>query len=90
MLSAKWFGRLDACIAAIGWWMLGWGFAYGAVPQYGFIGQEQCAEAMREGVGEKSCRVHCQLEAGPDGRMELDGSPAIQAQCEAFSQTLSS
>ena len=35
--------RLDACIAAMAWWMLGWGFAYGDVPQYGFIGREQCA-----------------------------------------------
>ena len=70
--------------------MLGWGFAYGAVPQYGFIGQEQCAEAMREGIGERSYRIHCQLEAGPDGGMETDGSPAIQAQYEAFSQMLSS
>jgi Amt family ammonium transporter len=32
---------LDACIAAMAWWMLGWGFAYGDVPQYGFIGREQ-------------------------------------------------
>ena len=35
--------RLDACIAAMGWWMLGWGIAYGDVPQYGWIGREQCA-----------------------------------------------
>ena len=49
-LSAKFKGqnvraglRLDACIAAIAWWMLGWGFAYGDVPQYGWIGKEQCA-----------------------------------------------
>ena len=35
--------RLDACIAAMAWWMVGWGFAYGNVPQYGFIGREQCA-----------------------------------------------
>ena len=27
--------RLDACIAALSWWLLGWGVAYGAVPQYG-------------------------------------------------------
>ena len=39
--------RLDACIAALSWWLLGWGVAYGAVPQYGFIGQEQ----SRLGVG---------------------------------------
>ena len=32
---------LDACIAALAWWLFGWGVAYGAVPQYGFIGQEQ-------------------------------------------------
>jgi Amt family ammonium transporter len=34
---------LDACIAALSWWLFGWGVAYGAVPQYGFIGQEQFA-----------------------------------------------
>ena len=38
--------RLDACIAAIAWWMLGWGFAYGDVPQYGWIGREQCASSF--------------------------------------------
>merc|ERR1719473_665809 len=34
---------LDACIAALSWWLFGWGVAYGNVPQYGFIGQEQFA-----------------------------------------------
>ena len=70
LFSAKWFCRLDACIAAIGWWMLGWGFAYGAVPQYGFIGQEQCAEAVRERIGEGSYRAHFQLEAGLSSGVE--------------------
>merc|ERR1719183_3351375 len=36
---------LDACIAALSWFMFGWGVAYGNVPQYGFIGQEQFATA---------------------------------------------
>merc|ERR1719181_1935877 len=34
---------LDACLAALSWWLFGWGVAYGGVPQYGFIGQEQFA-----------------------------------------------
>jgi Amt family ammonium transporter len=34
---------LDACIAALSWFMFGWGVAYGEVPQYGFIGTEQFA-----------------------------------------------
>merc|ERR1719181_1331481 len=34
---------LDACIAALSWWLLGWGVAYGDVPEGGFIGTTEFA-----------------------------------------------
>ena len=54
--------RLDACIAAMAWWMLGWGFAYGDVPQYGFIGREQCAFCfLFSTLGRVILRIHFPL-----------------------------
>ena len=53
--------RLDACIAAMAWWMLGWGFAYGDVPQYGFIGREQCALFCFSVLGRVILRIHFPL-----------------------------
>merc|ERR1719506_159534 len=34
---------LNCCVSTLGWWLLGWGFAYGDVPQYGFIGGSEFA-----------------------------------------------
>merc|ERR1719201_1260636 len=34
---------LNCCVSTIGWWLFGWAFAYGGVPQYGFIGSSEFA-----------------------------------------------
>merc|ERR1719399_2528688 len=34
---------LNCCVSTLGWWLFGWAFAYGGVPQYGFIGSSEFA-----------------------------------------------
>jgi Amt family ammonium transporter len=41
---------LNCCVSTVGWWLLGWGVAYGDVPQNGFIGHEQFAWNMGFGT----------------------------------------
>jgi len=56
---------LNCCVSTIGWWLTGWAFAYGGVPENGFIGRTEffsiSTEASREITGTNF------LEIGADG-----------------------
>merc|ERR1719240_1601009 len=32
---------LNCCVSTVGWWFFGWAFAYGDVPDGGFIGSKE-------------------------------------------------
>ena len=59
---------LDACLAALSWWLLGWGVAYGNVPQSretacGASGHLSAAKNSKTSILELSC-----VTAEIDGR----------------------